>query len=699
MELYITIPGSVVYGTSDTEYSLSLFGDETIELTKTWGTSNMINGYGSYSKSFSIPADAHNMTILKNYNMTTTGRGTNIDPNILYDAKIIVNGYEIIGNIQLEGYSYKDNKPYSFNLVFYGTENNLMKLLNVDMNTLSYGKDFPFQFNWKNVTDTWDGTEKTTFVPIMATKRPFNFRDTTQLNNINYACMKTSGVTMSDLIVSYNMIDFLGNMFDDYDIILNLSSGTTSLLYELYIAFNTKKSIVDSGSTLTNIHVVCSGGTDNYLLLNPPGYNNTLDSRWYANGILKGNTDFTSWSQIYNYTGSTNKYLAGITGTYNFNVNIKEIDYIDIPEYNYVGVTFSIINDTTLLSIAEFSTVESYINFNVNLLSGTSYRVLCNVLYSYYIDDVLYTQYQSLISFSGDLRIQLTSQADVYDYLVNNITFPNITTKDFFIDFCKTFDLFYEYRLRWSEYVGYIPVVFLYTFNELPLTIYDLSQYKIIQDTTFYNEQKYKVINYKWKVGTDINNIFYKRSIDTDTLGKSNFGEVYSIFSQYEVGIDKLEYTSKFSTFPYTLLNRTDDNNVILETLNIPLHSELNESLTPIQTDFLLFYKETKITGLTYEYGLQNDTNSYIGMDYVSNYSTDRLDFSNLTGKVIRDNTFERFETQMSFILPFEILYNLKVYDKIIVDGIYYTIKNMDININTGYIKIKLLNTLNAIFK
>jgi len=682
MELYIKI---------DTEYKkCSLFGDEEIEITRSWGTDNMLNNYGSYSKTFSIPADANNSNIFKNYSFIGT---TTINPNILYDAMILINGYEILGNIQIQGFSNKSNKPYSYNLVFYGTENNLMKLINVDMNSVPLSEDFNFQFNIENVVNTWTGDTKV-FVPIMASKRPFTYRDEIEINNINSAYSgKDSGVSMKDLIVSYNMIDFLGNMFSNFGVILNTSSGITSNWNNLYICPNIYQG-TSSGTCITNIHFRELSYDDvslyNPLRLHPPGYDNPSDARWLANGILNGTNDFVSWDNIYDYFNSTNKYLAPYTGFFNFNIDFEELDY-NLNWYEIFDNIVFIVKDETNLEEFSFTTITNKINEVVSLELGHSYSFRFTL--RYFVGDTLYEK--AFVRISGSLFIDLKNIIDVkYDYKINKVQYPNITFKDFFVDLCKTYNYFYEYKLRYSEFAGYVPVVYLYTFNELEKTTYDLSEYFLINDYSYNNEPKYKIINYKFKEGKDINNIAYKQGIingDVYTYdGETNYGELYANFS-YDVGIDKLSYISRFSTFPYTLLNKTDSNNQILATTDIPLHSELNESLTPVQSDFLLFYKDTMKTGITYKYNLQSSLTGYTEMDYVSDYDVSNVDFNVISNKLFSDNNKKRFETQLDFILPFNILYNIKVYDIVIVNGVYYEIKEYTMNMKTGYTKIKLI--------
>ena len=73
----------------------------------------------------------------------------------------------------------------------------------------------------------------------------------------------------------------------------------------------------------------------------------------------------------------------------------------------------------------------------------------------------------------------------------------------------------------------------------------------------------------------------------------------------YDVGQDKSEFKSIFTVFPHSYLNVTDTTNAILNRTDIPLHSELNDTLSPITTDFLLFYRLPKKV-VQFPFNLQN---------------------------------------------------------------------------------------------
>ena len=123
MEIFVVVGG--------VEHKLSLFKDEKLEITKQWADQQVVAGYGSFSKDFSIPLDSNNMSIFGYYNIIGSKMdGIDINPNLFFDARVIVGINEFIGIIQLYAFTTKKQVPYSLQIKFYGDEKNIIKILN-----------------------------------------------------------------------------------------------------------------------------------------------------------------------------------------------------------------------------------------------------------------------------------------------------------------------------------------------------------------------------------------------------------------------------------------------------------------------------------------------------------------------------------------------------------------------------------------
>jgi len=704
MELFVKtlVSGSYV------EHKVSLFGDEEIELTRNWNNQQIITGYGSYSTSFSVPIDDNNAEIFKYYdeiggtlvNSTSiSSSNERLNPAYFMPAKIVINEYEILGNIQVQGFSIKKMYKYAYNLVFYGQEKDLIKELNTSetpkLNNIDL-TDMSFTFNIGNVTGSWAAGD--IFVPIMANKRPLNFRDTQQEGNIARVMADTGGVKMTDLSVSYKLGDIIDKLFTPNTITHSPSTEVSSFLDELFLMPNTKTEYTNSltyiyttarGDYTRQITTVIVPGTPitcNKLKLSPGGGSD--------GGIMEGNTDLTSWDNIETYTLSNNYYTIPSTP-----ISLKlDMTLINPPtQYeNIVGYSLYVIRyDTGALVQHAYIDVNSENTISlINLTVGQQLQFLVSIEYEYWNGTSWETKYGYFNNDQLISTLKLTLLTDpTYDYSKITINFPDMYKSDFFIQFCKSFNIFFEYNSNTK-------IVNTYFKSEIPSTIYDLSEYFIKdKDYTWNHNQKYKLIDYQFAEGKDINNIAWRQAQDDlqPEIGSNGLSYGQSrVYYSYDNGEEKLEFKSLFTVFPRTTLNKTDNNNVILEDTTIPLHSELNESLEPINTPFLLLYRLPIVSGLTAEYyNLQSGLTSYSGMCYASDYGPDgpngySLDYTKFPN-AIKDNVSIKYKTTLDFILPSNILYTIKVSDKIVVHNIWYEILEIRSNIKNGYAKIKLL--------
>lgn len=676
------------------EKKLSLFGDEEIELTKNWNDKQYISGYGSYSTSFSVPIDANNQEIFKYYDIiggllqkSITPRTDNfLNPVYFIPARIVVNEYEIVGNLQMLGFSLKKQQKYAYNLTFYGSEKNFIRDLNNSkapkLNDVVLS-GISFNFTSNNIMATWIDLDPMCYVPLMATKKPLVYRDEAQESNINGLVSLTSGITMSDLAISYNFKKLM-EQFLSYNGFT--FSGTTEIynfLEQLYIMPNTK---IEMNSRVLYISSdVFSGNL----------INNNKNILTFKNN-LEGNLDTIDFNR------TTNEYTVGESGRYSLKFVSKNIKFN--PNFNgtFENCNLYLINTSTNTYIKSIYGNEIYsfnpdddIDGEFDLLTGTKFKFCVNYTYSqtfpgFYEDQIITEYYEDFFSdneIEANISFSLVKTED-YDYTKSKINFVDMFISDFLINFCKSFNIFFIYDDKDK-------IIKLYFKDELPSTSYDLSRYLILdKEYTFNHNQKYKLINYKFEDGKDVNNIIYKKNNGTNLA----FGE-YKKNYNYDVGIDKLEYKSIFTVFPKTFLNKTDNKNNIIISTGIPLHSELDESNNAINTDFLLFYRLPIVNGVM-PYNLQNSKNTFVRLElapdygptnYLKTYSLD-YSFRNKNGFIkLNDNVTKKYETQMDFILPTNILYKLNIYDYVVIHNIWYEISEITTNIKTGYSKIKLI--------
>lgn len=691
MELYIRRLLNNVY----VEDKCSLFGDEEIELTKGWNEQQIISGYGSYSRTFSIPADENNRKLFNFYDIIGGAfigstafieADNNMNPQYNLPARLVTNEFEIIGNVQLVSFTTKNMVNYTFNVTFYGEEKNLLKELNrtdvgsvnkPKLNDLDLG-DINFDFDFNNVVGSWYQEDTFWFAPLMATTRPLNYRADQEPNNINALAggtQNTTGVTMTDLAVSYNFKQLLDRMFDNHNIDVVHSDEISKFLKDLYVMPNSK---IEFGLEM--------------LLYN---FDVWKDYTRLYSGALRNILKFTSYSSsnrdTANYNTTYDYYTIPNTGTYDITLNFNYFSKYFIA-FGVQGFDVYVINYDTgvLIKHSTFSppgvqyiTANFTAGDNIQFLISYRYKKI-NFPVGWYNE--VYTGTFTDYTISGLNKVSMSSGL-TYSYSKSVINFPDMLFSDFFVHFCKSFNIFFKY-VENDIVQQKSKVVYTYLKDDLDRTSYDLSQYLLLdKNYTFNNNTKYKLIDYKFAEAKDINNLAY---VQSNVLA---YGQNKSYYN-YDFGIDKLEYKSIFTVFPRTTLNYTDTDNTVLSDTEIPLHSELSETYSALNTDFLLMYKLPAVSGLPYYNIIANDAGAYLAIDFASNYGPEgpsgyTLDYNTLD--VIKDNLSVQYETTMDFLLPSETVHNIKVYDYVLVHNIWYEIKELNTNVRNGLTSIKML--------
>ena len=726
MEIYLNL--------NNKTHKLSLFDDEELTLTKKWDEQQVMQAYGSFSSTFNIPIDAINSEIFGYYNeIDSIFSDYVIDPNYYISSKIVIDSYEFLGNVQLIGFTEKNGLPYSFQISFYGDEHDLIKEMNKDPNNpnklvkLNDALQLPnLIFNYDSVTLSWESGNTFTdngvtwssndyFIPLMANQRPFVLNQFDLSENNIYPVkifengvetfQHTSGITMTDLSASYNFKWILDKMFTYNNITHSPSTSIIEFLDEMFIMSTTN--FDQYVGNLLNMSIDYDEN-DNFFDLNGRRYNQLEKLLYLPNNIDKTSLYPDAYNHDCYHVGEENNYQINFTYDISDDASMGLIE--NMPpncRESFDSIIFYIFDDQNNL-IAKGSSKNKHDTIVIEkyFYVGQILYFTCQAKYKVYDpnvpkgfnDDSQYFYFKDRF-WNGELsgRISVSSIAiNNYDYVKNIQRWPDMLSSDFFLNFCKSFNIFFIYD-------DTNRIIKTYFKDEIPRNIYDLTD-SMIQDKdyAFTHKQLYKKVNLKFKTSKDINNITYKTNNSKKNIA---FGE-YISYEKYDIGIKDLTQESIFNVFPNTKLNVTDNRNNIRTATNMSLHSELNESLSPITSDFLLFYRN-KMVVPTAPYNLQNDSIFFYKMDdKISKYSPYQnkyidtegdgysLDYNNPKLNLYDNNT-QRYEVSLDFLLELDIVSKLKVYDLILVNNIYYEIKNITTNIRNGYTTLKLV-TINV---
>lgn len=201
------------------------FNDESITLNlSVQNISDIGKVFGEFSQTFSLPATKVNNGIFSHYyNVDVVG---GFDANTRVDAFIEVNTILFReGVVELEGLQFKNGEPYSYNVTFYGKTANLKDILGedelTDLDLSSYDHTYN-DFNIKAGLDGYVGGTSTIIYPLISSSYDwyYNSSGSDHLpNNIDYhSGHNEHGVFYYDLKPAIKLKAILDAIEADYGI-------------------------------------------------------------------------------------------------------------------------------------------------------------------------------------------------------------------------------------------------------------------------------------------------------------------------------------------------------------------------------------------------------------------------------------------------------------------------------------------------
>ena len=157
---------------------LDLFDDENIEITSTQqNVKDISKVFADFSQSFSVPASTKNNAIFEHfYENDINGQ---LDYNLRRPGAIEIDLTPFRkGLISLEKSEIKNNKPYSYQITFYGDITSLKDRFAEDfLRDLDYLSTYNFTYDAQNVLDriTDGGTDYDARFPLISTNRAWQY--------------------------------------------------------------------------------------------------------------------------------------------------------------------------------------------------------------------------------------------------------------------------------------------------------------------------------------------------------------------------------------------------------------------------------------------------------------------------------------------------------------------------------------------
>lgn len=163
-----------------------LFKDESITVTDSLLNIKDLNKiFTPFSQQFTLPASKQNNKLFRHYENTDVVNS--FDARYRHDAIIKLNGIDYKkGKIQFNSVELKDNKAYSFKVVFFGDTVELKEVLGEDMLSSLQGLDaLDFEYTYNNVKDKFINNSGDINFPLITHTKNMRYTNSGYRDNIS----------------------------------------------------------------------------------------------------------------------------------------------------------------------------------------------------------------------------------------------------------------------------------------------------------------------------------------------------------------------------------------------------------------------------------------------------------------------------------------------------------------------------------
>lgn len=675
---------------------VELFNDESISLTQSIkNVKDISKVFTDFSKSFSVPASKVNNKLFKHYyNADIDG----FDARTKKDANIELNHLPFKeGKIKLNGVKLKNNKPYAYNITFFGNTVNLKDVIGDDeLTDLLSLSEFNHDFNSSEVLDglTTNLHSGAIRYPLLTHTQRYEYdSDASNQNDGNIAYHSgyghTHGIQFYNLKPALRVTEIIDAIETEYTIAngypqnIVFSNDFFSISEEaftnLYLWLHRAKGKIGATS---------SEGTQKVSIPEGFGYLSGDDYITFItnNSIWKGTTDVFV------------HYDADLTITPTQTGELYDVQIID-------DVTGNILLDNRGLTGVQ--TV------------GIALPVTSSGTRNYEIKVKILTESTTLNQYAAKWRITETedgsgSPPNDGTYQVLNIQFvsevlildnlPKIKIVDFITGLFKLFNL-----TAYVDSSGTIVVKTLDSFYAAG-TSYEITQYVDVSDSEVNNSLPYKDISFKYSE---------PKTFLAKTFSETNNLQFGNLDYNGDEKLDGAKYEIK-SIFEKMIFERLSDESGGITDSQYGYF--VDDKQEPLLAKPLLFYNINQSVGSKHmvyvngqgvqaigsgesytTYNKPSNVNENGTPDYTLNFGTEVNEWELINST---NSLFEKFYktyitdvfnvknrlTKITAYLPLKILLNYTMADKFIVNGKSYKLNSINTDLQSGKSKIELLN-------
>jgi hypothetical protein len=567
----------------DIGQDLDLYEDEAVEITKRVKELQEITlNETEFSREFNIPANNKNNLAFAFY--ANIDVDSTIDPHKSIEAMWTIDlAARFTGVLEIKGCTYKDGKPYSYILVFYGRVKNLGAKFGEDKLTDIDWTDYDHTLSFLNVIDSWSGTllSGDIMYPLVDYEKNYFFGPSGLNVDGNIANIQ-NGILLNDLKPAIRLRAMMQAIFANYGLTV---SGTIDedQFDNLYVQPNQNAGgMVDYESiSINDVYAISS---DSFPIDPGVGQVSIIDNELQDDGG--------------NYNNSTYTFTAPSTGTYFLNSLFLIQPFSSGPISAQVSFR---VNGVDLFT-------QSYVDVSIiqDILSAVSLELEAGDTVQIFIKNTGFTTIRVL---SSTISVSGTSAGLVGSNINLNLTMPDDKVVDYLNSVLKAF--------RWVVVPGT-----------------NVSEWQILSESDW----RAQGVVRDWSDHIDLKNITYRKPVvyknirltfaesksavhtAFEEIANRRFGEV-AIKTDVDFGEDQLLVESPFTLWPPSHLEVLNAENEDIGDNLMTIYKMLDVEGSKTKDKYLLFYNQGITFTTSYTYYLQNGfTGSTINYAALSAY-------------------------------------------------------------------------------
>ena len=669
---------------------VDLFKDESLTITDTIiNAKDVAKVFTAFSQQFSLPASSTNNQIFKHYyNFEISG---GFDARVRVSAILKLNGVDYkIGKVKLNSVAMRDNKAYSYKVVFYGETialndilggDKLANLDNLDAENLVYNN-----LNIRSKLQVDPSTTNIIAPLITHTKRLYydSVTHTNEDGNLYYhgGTVDYHGVAHTDLkyaIRIHRIITAIEAQYSNINFSNDFFNTTNLPYYNLFMWLHRKSGSVGLGEQVEGLNPVNVSG-------------------W---SLATGN-----WSSIPNAAALT------VSDTFQNYNNSDTLLQLEVVPDNALQYTLIVYRDGQLIQLANH-TGNATLSTTQN---GGAFGIVSEAAGLYTVG--LIVSAQTTFNFTWTVRnndgsgaatdtygLNSFSALSVFEFIIKLQT-PDITIIDFLTGLFKLFNLIAYVKADGSIYVDTLDNFYATS------TTYDITKYIDVNTSSVDVALPYRKIKFKYK------GLKTFLAAQYEQLNVQEWGtESYSTSSNLDGGVYDVQVPFEHMLFE-RLLDSSDQTGQTNTTIQWGF--SVNDNQQSYIGSPLLFYPVLKTGGGTTSISYldtptsRTQLTSYIipsnSVALAASTSTANINFGNMVNEftglnnftgTLFNNYYNNYISNLflqssrvikvTAFLPLSIVLNYTLADILIISGKQYRINSLNINLINNKTQLELI--------